>query len=139
MKPDKSIMKENKVLNENKKKIQNLNNQIAKLNNRKKKIRTQFINELLGIDDYREMSNEIDNSLKSLNTSLSYIEKTLNEEKEEFTFDEIKDLVSNIKLNWEYLTNKEKQQFLERFVDNIQVTKMTDSQELIINSVKFKR
>ena len=139
MKPDKSIMKENKVLNENKKKIQNLNNQIAKLNNRKKKIRTQFINELLGIDDYREMSNEIDNSLKSLNTSLSNIEKTLNEEKEEFTFDEIKDLVSNIKLNWEYLTNKEKQQFLERFVDNIQVTKMTDSQELIINSVKFKR
>ena len=132
-------MKENKVLNENKKKIQNLNNQIAKLNNRKKKIRTQFINELLGIDDYREMSNEIDNSLKSLNTSLSNIEKTLNEEKEEFTFDEIKDLVSNIKLNWEYLTNKEKQQFLERFVDNIQVTKMTDSQELIINSVKFKR
>ena len=116
-----------------------MNNQIAKLNNRKKKIRTQFINELLGIDDYREMSNEIDNSLKSLNTSLSYIEKTLNEEKEEFTFDEIKDLVSNIKLNWEYLTNKEKQQFLERFVDNIQVTKMTDSQELIINSVKFKR
>ena len=88
MKPDKSIMKENKVLNENKKKIQNLNNQIAKLNNRKKKIRTQFINELLGIDDYREMSNEIDNSLKSLNTSLSNIEKTLNEEKEEFTFDE---------------------------------------------------
>ena len=85
------------------------------------------------------MSNEIDNSLKSLNTSLSNIEKTLNEEKEEFTFDEIKDLVSNIKLNWEYLTNKEKQQFLERFVDNIQVTKMTDSQELIINSVKFKR
>lgn len=139
MKPDKSIMKENKVLNENKKKIQNLNNQIAKLNNRKKKIRTQFINELLGIDDYREMSNEIDNSLKSLNTSLSNIEQTLNEEKEEFTFDEIKDLVSNIKLNWEYLTNKEKQQFLERFVDNIQVTKMTDSQELIINSVKFKR
>ena len=139
MKPDKSIMKENKVLNENKKKIQNLNNQIAKLNNRKKKIRTQFINELLGIDDYREMSNEIDNSLKSLNTSLSNIEQTLNEEKEEFTFDEIKDLVSNIKLNWEYLTNKEKQQFLERCVDNIQVTKMTDSQELIINSVKFKR
>ena len=116
-----------------------MNNQIAKLNNRKKKIRTQFINELLGIDDYREMSNEIDNSLKSLNTSLSNIEQTLNEEKEEFTFDEIKDLVSNIKLNWEYLTNKEKQQFLERFVDNIQVTKMTDSQELIINSVKFKR
>ena len=77
-----------------------MNNQIAKLNNRKKKIRTQFINELLGIDDYREMSNEIDNSLKSLNTSLSNIEKTLNEEKEEFTFDEIKDLVSNIKLNW---------------------------------------
>ena len=116
-----------------------MNNQIEKLNNRKKKIRTQFINELLGIDDYREMSNEIDNSLKSLNTSLSNIEQTLNEEKEEFTFDEIKDLVSNIKLNWEYLTNKEKQQFLERFVDNIQVTKMTDSQELIINSVKFKR
>ena len=55
----------------------------------------------------------------------------------QYSYDDIKDLVINIRLNWEYLTNKERKQFLERFVEVIKVDKL-DSR-ITINNVEFKR
>ncbi len=49
---------------------------------------------------------------------------------------DIKDLVVDIKLNWKYLTNKERRQFLERFVEVIKVDKST--KKIKICNVKFK-
>ena len=49
---------------------------------------------------------------------------------------DIKDLVVDIKLNWKYLTNKERRQFLERFVDVIKVDKST--KKIKICNVEFK-
>jgi len=45
-------------------------------------------------------------------------------------------LVSSISLNWEYLNTKEKKEFLERFIDDIQVKKIDD--HLIVQEVCFK-
>ncbi len=45
------------------------------------------------------------------------------------------ELETNIKSNWEYLTNKEKQLFLERFVKVIEVYKLED--KIIINKVEY--
>ena len=39
----------------------------------------------------------------------------------QYSDDDVKDLITNIKLNWENLTNKEKQNFLERFINKIEV------------------
>lgn len=138
IKPDKSILKRNDVINDNNKKINSIKMQITKLNNRKKKIRTQFIDELLNIDDYKKMNDEIDKYINNFNNTLVNIKKSLGKISDKYTFEEIKDLISNIKLNWDYLNNKERQQFLERFVENIKVIKKNDSSKLIIDSVKFK-
>ncbi len=70
---------------------------------------------------------------------LEKLEKLKVEKKDEkklFTYDEVKDIVSDIKTNWIYLTNKEKQQFLERFVDVIKVKKI--GSKVNIEEVRYK-
>ena len=51
-------------------------------------------------------------------------------------YDEIRDIVTNLNLNWQYLTNKEKQQFLERFVKKILVKKINN--QVMIQDVVYE-
>lgn len=137
MKPDESVIKRNKDLISNEKKKNSIEKKIENLENKKKIVRNQFINDLLKVEEYRSITEEIDNQQKIHKQNLKEINKVIYDNKDEFSFDDVKDLITNIKLNWENLTNKEKQQFLERFVEKIEVVK--DTENLIIKSVEFKR
>lgn len=137
MKPDDSIFeKKNNLVNYQKQEEQ-LKNKIDKLYLKKKTIRNQFVNELLTIEEYREMIQEIDNQISKLNDSLVNINAKTLENTEDFSYEEVKELITNIKLNWENLNNKERKQFLEQFVDKIMVEKIND--KVIIKNVEFKR
>lgn len=138
MKPDQSIMNKKKSILSSQKQKDEINKRIEKLESKKKTIRNQFINDLLSVDEYRNMTEEIANQLKLQYDKIRQLDSIIEESKETYTYDDVKDLVTNIKLNWEYLTNKEKQQFLERFVNVIKVEKLKDD-KIIINSVEFKR
>ena len=48
-------------------------------------------------------------------------------------YEDIKDIVNNIKLNWTYLINKEKKQFIESFIDYIKVIKKDNK---VLSSIK---
>lgn len=137
MKPDESIMNKKKSLLSSKKKINDINKRIDKLESKKKTVRNQFINDLISVEEYRSMTEEIENQQKLQYTKIEELNNEIEVSNETYTYDDIKDLVTNIKLNWKILTNKEKHQFLERFVEVIKVDKSTD--KVIINSVEFKR
>lgn len=138
MKPDKSIFQKEKEIVKSQKIKQECQKKINKLDEKKKTIRNQFINDLINIDEYRIMVEELNNQQKILYEKITEIDDTVEEEKETYTYDDIKYLITNIKLNWEYLTNKERQLFLERFVEQIKVYKNKED-KIIINNVEFKR
>ena len=110
---------------------------IEKYENKKKVIRTQFINDLLSVDEFRNMNEELENMLIVQRKKLSELDKKIEDNSKTFSFDDIKDIVSNIKLNWEYLNNKERRQFLEQFVEEIDVEKKDG--KVLIKNVEFKR
>ena len=54
-----------------------------------------------------------------------------------YSYDDIKNIAGDFKMNWMYLTNKERKQFLERFVDVILVDKIDG--KVKIQNVKFSK
>lgn len=138
MEPDEKVLEKKYNVNISKKQKDDIEKRIEKLENKKKIIRNQFINDLISIEEYRSMTEEISMQQQTQKEKLMEINE-YNEDNNNntYTYDEIKGLITNIKLNWEYLTNKEKQQFLERFVEVIKVDKSNG--EVVINSVEFKR
>lgn len=135
--PTIDVMENKKKENNIKETMDKINQKIDKLNNKKKAIRTEFINETISIDEYKNFINEIDDKIDNLKNEFSLNSKKLDEVVPEISYNDIKNIVTNIKLNWEHLTNKERQQFLERFVKKIKVSKIDD--KVIIDSVEFKR
>lgn len=136
MTPDINIIEKNKKITDSEKKKIEINKRIDKLEEKKKVIRNQFINDLIDVEEYHSMSKEIQNQQNIQKNRLLELDEIINESKRTYSYDEIKDIVTNIKLNWEYLTNREKQQFLERFVEVIMVQKF--NKKVIINLVQFK-
>lgn len=137
MEPNEDIMQKKKTISESEKKKQDIKKRIQKLDEKKKIVRNQFINDILDAQEYHEVLEEIEKQIKLQNVQIKEINNEIETMNESYSYEDIKDLVANIKLNWQYLTNKEKQQFLERFVEIIKVDKSTD--KIIINSVEFKR
>ena len=128
--------KRKKIVNSEKKK-QEINKKIEKLENKKKVIRNQFINDLIDVNEYHEITEEIQKQQNIQQSKILELDEIIEDSNDSYSYDDIKDIVTNIKLNWRYLTNKEKQQFLERFVEVIKVDKLTN--KIIIKSVEFKR
>lgn len=135
MKPDKSIMKKkNKIANSEGKK-KSIEKVLEKLEAKKKLIRTQFINDLISIDEYHILTEEIGKQQQLQNEEIKKLDEIIEENIESYSFDDIKDIVTNIKLNWKHLTDKEKQLFLERFIDKITVSKQNGI--VVISKVEF--
>lgn len=135
-KPDVVIInqKNNKQNAENR--IAELEKQVQKLETKKKSIRQKYITDLISMDDYTSLNEDIGVELNSLSSEIEKNKKIVEENTNEYTFDDVKNIVTNMSLNWKYLTNKEKQQFLERFVKEIYVEKNVDS-VVKIDSVEF--
>jgi hypothetical protein len=135
--PSDKIMKKIKQDDNTNDKIKIIENKVIKLDNKKKTIRKELINDLLNISEYRVIVNDIEEQQLNLKKELSELNNSINnEDKLSYTYEEVKDIVGNIKLNYGYLTNKEKQLFLERFIDSIYVEKINN--KLVIKSVNYK-
>ena len=134
--PDESIMEKEKtkIVKANQK--EDIQKKIDKLKNKQKMIRKDFLNDLISIDEYRDIILEIEENKKVLEEQLSTF-KQETKENNNYSYDDIKKIVSNIKLNWQYLTNKEKREFLERFIEEIDVEK--DDNEVVIKNILFKK
>lgn len=102
------------------------------LEKKKRETRELYLNNNIKGDEYQIILKKLNESLEHLNLKL----KTMIKPKgKEIKFEDIKNVINNIRLNWEYLTNKERKIFLERFVKKIIVKK--EDKEVKIIEVRF--
>jgi len=92
---------------------------LRSLQNGKKRVMEQYVNEEITFEEYREMltiSNEkgavLENEIQKLTLEIS------TDEENRISHD---DVILSLKENWEYLSNKEKMIFLQRFIEKIVV------------------
>lgn len=105
--------------------------ELSKLDKRKQVLRTHFIHEQLSLQDYQLMMRQVEMTERSVREKLS-----ADSIEESISFAAVSDIISDLKLNWLYLTKEEKHQFLEQFVDTIVVAKEKD--RVVIHELQFK-
>jgi site-specific DNA recombinase len=109
---------------------------LSNLQDKKRKIMELFVKGELEFDEYKNM-------LRMLNEELDTAETELQSKKAELpTIMEIpevlpEDIVTNIRENWEHLSNQEKMIFLQRFVKNITIT--VEKENFSSNRVRIDR
>ena len=109
-----------------------INKELNKIEYKKNETRNLFISDNLPTDEYQLMLKQLNERKEALLKELEITKEPVNEKLE---IKDIKGIVNNLKLNWEHLTNKEKKNFLERFVKTISVKK--DNDEVVISDIQF--
>ena len=133
MVPSKIVIKDNKQV-EKDEKTDEYNSKIEKLKAKKKLVRKNFINDIINTEDYGEINNIIDEEIKKYNILIDGLSDNDDGTVVSYSYEDVKDIIGNIKKNWLYLTNFEKKQFLERFVEEITVDKKND----VVYVIEFK-
>lgn len=108
-------------VNDTKEKISQLLVELEHLERKRKRIQQLFIDEQLANDDYSEMTKQIETSKISINKS---IEK-LNSEKKDINFDIIKDIIIDLRKNWDNLDTSLRNSFINQFIKHI-ILKVND-------------
>lgn len=95
--------------------IEYLNKRISEINNKKKEIMNLFMSNDIDYNQMKYMTVELDNQFDILSKELNELEKQNQPTKQ---ID--KNLIANtIKEHWKYLSNKERLEFLDQFVEEI--------------------
>lgn len=107
---------ESNTNNKNDKKLDILNKKLSTIENKRKRIQKLFINEEIDTGDYKELLKDIQTKKELINNSIN----SINEEQESVVdYRELKSILSNIKLNWEYLDTTQKNSFINQFIESI--------------------
>ncbi|MFA5604005.1 MAG: recombinase family protein [Bacilli bacterium] len=102
----------------NDKKLEKLSKELSSLENKRKRIQKLFINEEINSRDYKELLGDIDSQKNILNSSIISIKE---EEVSAIDYSQIKGILTNIKLNWEYLDIEQRKAFISQFIEHIEV------------------
>jgi len=106
--------------------------ELNKIENKKNETRSLFVSDIIPVDEYQSMLKQLNNKKESF---LKQLEKMEEQKKEKLKYNDIINIANDIKLNWQYLTNKEKGNFLERFIKIVNVKK--EENEVIIKALEF--
>ena len=113
---------------------------LSKLQGRKKQVMEQYVQTVIEFDEYKSM-------IKMLNENYEVLEKELQRLKMELTtqtkIPEVlpEDIITNIRENWEHLSDSEKAIFLQRFIKNIMITVEKERRNwsiVRIDSIEFR-
>jgi len=95
-----------------------LQNELDTIDKKRKRIQSLFIDETISSDDYKDFILDISQQKEIIEDKL----KSLTKEKEEqIDYFSIKSLVTNLKLNWDYLNDEERYSFILQFVYCIKI------------------
>lgn len=104
--------------NKQDRKLDKLNKELLTLETKRKRIQKLFINEDIETADYKEMLIDISTQKEQIISSIN----ALNEEQETvIDYRRFKDILSNVKLNWEQLDTEQRSSFINRFIDYIEL------------------
>lgn len=103
--------------NDNIKQITKLTKELENIDKKRKRLQMLFIDEQINNSDYQEMITQLETDRSRINENI----KMSSSEQEEINYDEIKDIITNVKHNWDYLNITERSMFLNQFVKHIYV------------------
>lgn len=106
--------------------------EISKLHKRLEALRALFATGEIKFEEYRGMSDIINNKIISLQKTITYQDE---EEEYNISLEEAAAVIGNLKSNWVNLTNKEKVEFLTRFIDSIKI--YNDKGSVKVSEIKF--
>ena len=109
-----------------------ISKEINKIENKKNETRNLFLESMIPVEEYQIILKTLNDKKESLVDELNNTNET---PEEQINSKDIKGIVNNIKLNWQYLTNGERKNFLERFIKEIRVKKVDE--KVIITNVEF--
>ena len=95
--------------------------QIANLEARKKSITEQYVDDKISLEDYQNMMGISNEKYEALALELDAAKLAMPSENEAPNILK-KDIIANIKENWDYLNNREKMVFLQSFVKKIAIS-----------------
>jgi len=88
---------------------------------RKKRLMEQYVGEEVPFEEYRKMMDILNEKYDVLESELQRAKKELEKGGETSNYSH-EDIIINLKENWEYLDNKDKQIFIQRFIKKIVIT-----------------
>jgi hypothetical protein len=116
----------------NDRKLEKLNKEISSLENKRKRIQKLFINEEINSTDYKELLEDIDNQKSIINSSINSIK---DEQVSAIDYSQIKGILTNVKLNWDYLDTEQRKAFINQFIDHITID--VNNGNVIIKELNF--
>ena len=125
-------MKEIKTKKNNTKKQENILKELEKLEVKRKNLQSLFISEEITSSDYQDMIKIIEDKRQFLNNTLKDIKEPL---EEEININDIQDIITNIKKNWDYLDTNERNNFITQFIKKIDLDVING--KAIIKEVSF--
>jgi len=111
-----------------------LNQAFAKMETKKRKIMELYINETIDFKEYREMTAMIEISTAMIENNIAELEEVQEEEEIKITTE---DIIASVKENWLLFDNTQKMDFLQTFVEQIEVESIKDNGHF--NKVKIKK
>ena len=115
--------------------IQEYENKLQQFEKKEKEIMTLYLTNQIDFDEYTKMTKIITNEIRNLENILISLEE---ESEKEHTVLDINDIITNIKDNWQLLTNSEKMEFIHNYIDRIYVENETVENK-IYGKVKIKK
>ena len=98
--------------------ISTCENKLNNFANRKKRLMAQYVGEEIPFEEYREMIDILNEKFEALENELQRAKKDMQVEDNSPNIS-YEDIILNLKENWNYLDNKERMIFLQRFVKKI--------------------
>ena len=116
--------------------IQAYTDKLLNLEKRHREIMDSYCDGGIDFESYRHMKNKLDNDKALINAELATLD---NESNPEEAIDHA-DIITNIRENWELLTDREKRQFLMKFVKRIVVEKanLNDAKKSVAKIVEVE-
>lgn len=102
-------------VDESKEQVSKLLSELDTLERKRKRLQQLFIDEQLTNEDYSQMTKQIEISKLTINESI----ENLSVKKEEINFDNIKDIIIDLRRNWDNLDTSLRNSFINQFIKNI--------------------
>lgn len=114
-----------------KKQIEKLTKELENIDKKRKRLQMLFIDEQINNSDYQEMITQLEKDRNRINENI----KLISSGQEKIDYNNIKDIIINVKKNWDYLDKNERNMFINQFVKYINIDIVNG--QVIIKEIKF--
>lgn len=116
---------------DNKKQEEKLIRELNSIDKKRKRLQMLFIDEQINNSDYQEMITQLEKDRNKINENI----KLISSGQEKVDYNDIKNIITNVKKNWDYLDERERNMFINQFIKYIYVDVI--KRQAIIKEIKF--